>query len=430
MTLTSISALVILLLLLGGGVWIGLALLGTGVIGLALFKPMPVSVLLGQISWNTATITELVTLPLFILMAEILFRTRLAASLFDALAPWTTWIPGRLVHVNIAACALFAAVSGSSAATAATIGRITLGELLRRGYDKALSMGSLAGAGTLGFLIPPSIVMVVYSVLAQVSLLDLFLAGIVPGLLLALLFSATIVGLVWWRPSMIPADRERFTWAQRVAALKNVLPLSSLIALIIGSMIAGIATPNEAAAVGVAGALILAGLSGGLSWKNLREALSGTAVTTSMIGLILIGAGFVSTAMSYLGVPQAVASMIEPLGLGPLGLIAVLLVVYLILGTALDGISSIVLTLPIVLPLVKAAGYDPVWFGIFLVVTVEMAEVTPPVGFAMFVIQGLAKSTTAEVAKAAFPFFMMMVLFTGLLIAFPQIVLWLPMRGH
>ena len=430
MTLTAISALVILLLLLGGGVWIGLALLGTGVIGLALFKPMPVSVLLGQISWNTATITELVTLPLFILMAEILFRTRLAASLFDALAPWTTWIPGRLVHVNIAACALFAAVSGSSAATAATIGRITLGELLRRGYDKALSMGSLAGAGTLGFLIPPSIVMVVYSVLAQVSLLDLFLAGIVPGLLLALLFSATIVGLVWWRPSMIPADRERFTWAQRVAALKNVLPLSSLIALIIGSMIAGIATPNEAAAVGVAGALILAGLSGGLSWKNLREALSGTAVTTSMIGLILIGAGFVSTAMSYLGVPQAVASMIEPLGLGPLGLIAVLLVVYLILGTALDGISSIVLTLPIVLPLVKAAGYDPVWFGIFLVVTVEMAEVTPPVGFAMFVIQGLAKSTTAEVAKAAFPFFMMMVLFTGLLIAFPQIVLWLPMRGH
>lgn len=430
MTLTAISVLVILLLLLGGGVWIGLALMGTGVIGLALFKQMPVSVLLGQISWNTATITELVTLPLFILMAEILFRTRLASSLFDALAPWTTWIPGRLVHVNIAACALFAAVSGSSAATAATIGRITLGELLRRGYDKALSMGSLAGAGTLGFLIPPSIVMVVYSVLAQVSLLDLFLAGIVPGLLLALLFSATIVALVWWKPSMVPADRERYTWPQRIAALKNVLPLTSLIALIIGSMIAGIATPNEAAAVGVAGALLLAALSGGLSWANLRDSLSGTAVTTSMIGLILIGAGFVSTAMSYLGVPQAVAAMIEPLGLGPLGLIAMLLVVYLILGTALDGISSIVLTLPIVMPLVKAAGYDPVWFGIFLVVTVEMAEVTPPVGFAMFVIQGLAKSTTAEVAKAAFPFFMVMVLFSGLLVAFPQLVLWLPTRGH
>ncbi len=430
MTTTSLVVLGILLLLLGSGIWIGLALMGTGVLGLLIFRNMPVDVLLGQIAWNTSTITELVTLPLFVLMAEILFRTRLAASLFDALAPWITWIPGRLAHINVIACTMFAAVSGSSAATAATIGRITIGELLRRGYSKSLAMGSLAGAGTLGFLIPPSIVMVVYSVLAQVSLLDLFLAGIIPGILLAACFSLTIVGLVWWKPELVPPDTERFTWAQRIESLKHLLPLTSLIGVIIGSMIFGWATPNEAAAVGVAGALVLAAFSGGLTVPNLRAALTGAVATSSMIALILIGAGFVSTAMSYLGVPQAVANAVAPLQLGPLGLIAMLLVLYLILGTALDGISCIVLTLPIVLPLVKAAGFDPVWFGIFLVVTVEMAEVTPPVGFCMFVIQGLAESTTGEVAKAALPFFLVMVLFSGLIVAFPSIVMWLPGLGR
>lgn len=422
----AVSILGILFGLLGAGIFIGLALMGTAVLGLSIFRSMPVDALLGQIAWNTSTIAELVALPLFILMAEILFHTKLGAQLFDAIAPWTSWLPGRLAHVNVVACTLFGSVSGSSAATAATIGRITLHELERRGYSQALSMGSLAGAGTLGILIPPSIVMVIYCVLAQVSLLDLFLAGIIPGLLLAAGFSLMIVLMALARPQLVPPDPERYGWGDRLRSLSNLLPIGSLILMVIGSMVAGIATPNEAAAVGVAGALALAWWDGGLSWRSLGKALEGAAVTSSMVGLILIGAAFIAVAMGYLGVPQAVARLLEPLQLGPIGLIAVLLLVYLVLGTALDGISCIVLTLPIVLPLVKAAGYDLVWFGIFLVVTVEMAEVTPPVGFNMFVIQGLARTTTGKVAVAALPFFLVMLAFAGLIVAFPSIVTALP----
>lgn len=416
----------LLILLLGAGVWVGLGLMATGGLGLMLFRSTPVDVLLGQLSWNSATVAELSALPLFVLMAEILFRTRIAAAIFDALAPWTTWLPGRLAHVNVAACTVFAAVSGSSAATAATIGRITLPELTRRGYGGSLAMGSLAGAGTIGFLIPPSIVMIVYSVLAQISLLDLFMAGIVPGLVLSAMFSATIVLLALARPGLVPQARERYTWGQRLAALKNLLPVLLLIGAIIGSMMAGIATPNEAAAVGVVGALAIAAVSRDLNLAALRQAMMGTVFTSSMIGLIVMGAGFLSTAMGYLGVPRAVAEMIAPLHLGPVGLVVLLLLVYLVLGCFLDGISAIVMTLPIVLPLVTAAGYDPVWFGIFLVVTVEMAQVTPPVGFNLFVIQGLTKVSAMRVARSALPFFFAMVVFTGLIIAFPQIVMWLP----
>jgi C4-dicarboxylate transporter DctM subunit len=268
--------------------------------------------------------------------------------------------------------------------------------------------------------------MVIYSVLAQVSLLDLFLAGIIPGLLLAACFSLTIVALALIDPRRVPAGGERFTWAQRLASLKNLLPIGSLILVVIGSMVAGIATPNESAAVGVAGALALAWWDGGLGWKSLRQALEGTVITSAMVGLILIGASFVAVAMSYLRIPQALAGLLAPLQLGPVGLIAMLLVVYLVLGTALDGISCIVLTLPLVLPLVKQAGYDLVWFGIFLVVTVEMAEVTPPVGFNMFDIQGLTRTSTTQVAKAALPFFFVMLAFCALIVAFPGIVMLLP----
>lgn len=426
MSIVALALLGLLILFLGAGLWVGLGLMATGVAGLMLFRDMPVANLLGQLAWNAATVAELTALPLFVLMAEILFRSRVAAAMFDALAPWTTWLPGRLAHVNVASCTVFAAVSGSSAATAATVGRITLPELKRRGYGDALAMGSLAGAGTLGFLIPPSIVMIVYSVMAQVSLLDMFLAGIVPGLVLAGFLSLTIMLLAHLHPAAIPAERECYTWLQRLLALRKLGPILGLILAIIGSMVAGIATPSEAAAVGAVGALVLAALSGDLSLEGLRQAIVGTLYTTSMIGLILLGANFLSTAMGYLGVPQAVAQAIAPLELGPVGLILLLLLVYVLLGCFLDGISAIVMTLPIVLPLVKAAGYDPVWFGIFLVVTVEMAQVTPPVGFNLFVIQGLTGSTTAQVARAALPFFLAMLAFTALLLAAPQLVMWLP----
>lgn len=426
MTPTALVVLALLVALLGSGVWIGLGLMATGGIGLMLFRSTPVDVLLGQLSWNAVTVTELTALPLFVLMAEVLFRTRIAASIFDGLAPWTTWLPGRLAHVNVAACTVFSAVSGSSAATAATIGRITLPELRRRGYADVLAMGSLAGAGTLGFLIPPSIVMIVYSVLAQVSLLDMFLAGLLPGLLLALCFSGTVVLLALWRKGVVPPDRERYSWGQRIAALRGLGPVLALIVLIIGSMVSGIATPSEAAAVGVAGAIALAVLTRDFTWRTFGQALMGTVGTSSMIGLIVLGAGFLSTAMGYLGIPQAVAQTISPLGLGPVELILLLLLVYLILGAFIDGISAIVMTLPVVLPLVTGAGYDPIWFGVFLVVTVELAQVTPPLGFNLFVIQGLTRTPLWQVARAAFPFFLAMLAFTAMIVAWPQLVLWLP----
>ena len=346
MTQTALVVSGLLILLLGSGVWIGLGLMATGGIGLLIFKSTPVAALLGQLSWNSATVAELSSLPLFVLMAEILFRTRIAASIFDALAPWTTWLPGRLAHVNVAASTIFAAVSGSSAATAATIGRITLPELARRGYSQSLTMGSLAGAGTLGFLIPPSIVMIVYSVLAQVSLLDMFMAGIIPGLVLAILLSLTIVIMTLIKPELLPKEKETFTWAHRFSALKKLAPVVILVGTIIGSMMTGIATPSEAAAVGVIGAILIAMAMRDITFAGFRQALMGTVFTSSMIGLIVIGAGFLSTSMGYLGVPRAVAEAIAPLNLGPVGLIMLLLLVYLVLGCFLDGISTIVMTLP------------------------------------------------------------------------------------
>ncbi|WP_421956447.1 TRAP transporter large permease [Polaromonas sp.] len=430
MTQTALVVSGLLILLLGSGVWIGLGLMATGGIGLLIFKSTPVAALLGQLSWNSATVAELSSLPLFVLMAEILFRTRIAASIFDALAPWTTWLPGRLAHVNVAASTIFAAVSGSSAATAATIGRITLPELARRGYSQSLTMGSLAGAGTLGFLIPPSIVMIVYSVLAQVSLLDMFMAGIIPGLVLAILLSLTIVIMTLIKPELLPKEKETFTWAHRFSALKKLAPVVILVGTIIGSMMTGIATPSEAAAVGVIGAILIAMAMRDITFAGFRQALMGTVFTSSMIGLIVIGAGFLSTSMGYLGVPRAVAEAIAPLNLGPVGLIMLLLLVYLVLGCFLDGISTIVMTLPMVLPLVVGAGYDPIWFGIFLIVTVEMAQITPPVGFNLFVIQGLTNTSTMQVAKAAFPFFLAMLVFAGLIVAAPGIVMWLPRLGN
>jgi tripartite ATP-independent transporter DctM subunit len=363
---------------------------------------------------------------LFIFMGEILFNTRLSESMFKGLAPWTRRIPGRLLHVNVVGCTLFAAVSGSSAATTATIGRMTMAELTRRGYDKDLAMGSLCGAGTLGFLIPPSIIMIVYGVLAQVSILDLFIAGVVPGLLLAVSFMTYVAVCSAVRPALVPPQEPPTDWRQKGRAVIELGPIVLLIAMVIGSMYAGIAGPSEAATIGVLGALLVAAAQRCLTVASVKQATMASLRTCSMIGLIIAGALFVSKAAAFLQLPDGVAAGIGGLGLPPFALIALLMLLYILLGCIIDGLSAIVLTLPIVLPLVVAAGFSPVWFGVFMVIVVEMSQVTPPVGFNLFIVQGLTGEDMGRVARAAFPFFLIMVAFTLLITAFPAIVLALP----
>jgi len=413
--------------LLGLSVWVSLSLYATGIVALEVFRGyMPTAKILAQQAFNSATTPELIALPLFILMAEILFHTKLSTQLFTGLAPWTLRLPGRLLHVNVLACTIFAAISGSSAATAATVGRITLTELFSRGYNRDIVIGSLAGAGTLGLLIPPSIVMIIYGVLSDTSILKLFIAGVVPGLMLAGCFMLYIAVRATVQPSLVPDEEVRVSWMDRLNGIRHLGPPAFLIVFIIGSMYGGFASPSEAAAVGVLGAVVISALQGSLTLANLRGALLGAMRTTSMIGLIICGASFLSIAMARLGLPSMVANEIQALELSRVELMVLLLVLYIVLGCVLEGMSAIVMTLPITLPLVVAQGYDPIWFGIFLVMVVEMAQITPPVGFNLFVLQGMTGEGMWRVAKATFPFFVLMVVMTMLLVYYPEIVMFLP----
>ena len=415
-----------LVVLLGAGVWVGFSLMGVGLISLSVFRDMPVATFLAFDVWNSLNTPEIVALPLFILMGEILFHTRLSESVFRGLTPWIARMPGRLLHVNVVGCTLFAAVSGSSAATTATIGRMTLAELKARGYNENLAMGSLCGAGTLGFLIPPSIILILYGVLSETSIIDLFIAGVVPGAMLAASYMAYIAIRVMMNPSLVPDDQTSPTWTDRFRALGDLAPILGLIGVIIGSMYAGIASPSEAATIGVAGALVVAIAQRALTRRTLSLAFMGAIKTCSMIGLILAGALFLSKAMAFLGLPQAVAASITALDLSPFALILLLTVFYIALGCVIDGMSAIVMTLALVLPLVSAAGFDQVWFGIFLVIVVEMSQITPPVGFNLFVVQGLTGASIGRIAKASLPFFLIMVVMVIIIALFPDIVTFLP----
>ncbi|WP_439550166.1 TRAP transporter large permease [Falsiroseomonas sp.] len=416
---------------LAGGVWVGVGLMSIGIVALEVFRDMRVDRFLAGDIWSSSTAVELITLPLFILMGEILFHTRLSENLFAGLSPWTRRLPGRLLHVNVLGCTLFAAVSGSSAATTATVGRITLQELLGRGYDRRLAVGSLAGAGTLGFLIPPSIPMIVYGVVADVSILELFMAGIVPGLLLALMFMGWIGFRAWQEPSLVPAQEPAIPMKEAMRALGQLLPIAFLILFVMGSLYFGFASITEAAAIGVLGSLIVALAQRTLTLAGMWGALLGTVRTCSMIGLIIVGALFLSKAMARLGLPADVANAIESWGLHPWMLIFVLLLFYLALGCILDGLSAIVMTLPVTLPLAVAAGFDPIWFGVFLIITIEMAQITPPVGFNLFVIQGLTKEGIFRIAAYAWPFCVIMMIFTAFITLVPDVVTALPrsLRG-
>lgn len=416
----------LLLVILASGLWISLSLFAVSALGLSFFKSLPIDKILSQSVWNSLTSPELLALPLFILMAEVLFLTRVSDQLMRGLSPWAALLPGRLAHINVLACTIFATVSGSSAATTMTIGRISLAELGQRGYDRSLISGTLAGAGTLGFLIPPSIVMIIYAVLADVSLLRLFLAGVVPGLLIAAGFMIFTGLRAIANPALVPTESENYSWRDRVGSLVHLLPISALMLSVLGSMYGGIASPTEAAAMGVAGSLLIAALSRSLTLGRLSSAFLRAARTTSMIGLIVAGASFLALGMGYLGIPRTIAAGIAALDLSPMALIATLVIFYLILGMFLEGMASLVLTLPITLPLIVQAGFDPIWFGVFVVVTIEMAQITPPVGFNLFIIQSLTGQTIGRVAMDAIPFLLIMVAAAFLLAAFPHIALWLP----
>ena len=426
--LLEITALLFVVLagLLAGGVWIAISLLAVGWLGMLFVGGIPAGAVLATTVWGNSASWELAALPLFIWMGEILFRTKLSEEMFRGLAPWLGRIPGRLMHVNVLASGLFGSVSGSSAATCATVAKIALPELKKRGYDEMLSLGSLAGAGTLGILIPPSITMVVYAVAANVSIIQLFLAGFLPGLLVMGLYSGYIA--IW---SMINADKmppaePKMSLRDKLRESANLIPLTFLIFLVFAALLSGWATATECAAWGVLGSFAIAWWGGVLDRKSFWESVMGTVRVTCMIMLILAGASFMKQSMGYTGIPLALASWVDSLQLGPYTLIAALTVMYILLGAALDGISMIVLTTVVVLPMIQKAGFDLVWFGIFVVLIVEMAEVSPPVGFNLFVLQTISGRDSYTVARAALPFFFLLVLAVALITAFPQIVMWLP----
>ncbi|WP_341703072.1 TRAP transporter large permease subunit [Ferrovibrio sp.] len=424
--LIAVFLIVALFALFAAGLWIGLGLIACGWIAMALFTTRPVGDAMLTTIWGSSTSWTLTALPMFIWMGEILFRTRLSEDMFRGLAPWMTNIPGRLLHTNIIGCTIFAAVSGSSAATCATIGKMTIPELRARKYPEGLIVGTLAGSGTLGLLIPPSLIMIVYGVAAEVSIAKLFIAGVLPGILLAGLFMGYVMVNAWLKPGSIPQPAERLSFGQKLWASRSLLPTIGLILAVLGSIYTGFATATEAAALGVVGALAISRAQGSLTWATFKESLLGATRLSCMIALILSGAAFLTLAMGFTGLPRQLADWIDHLGLSPALLIIALTIFYILIGCFLDGISMVVLTMAVVLPMIERAGIDLIWFGIFVVLVVEMAQITPPVGFNLFVLQGMTGHQITYIARVTFPLFLLMCIAVALIFIFPGIATWLP----
>ena len=417
---------VIMLVLLASGVWVAVTLMSVGLISMLLFSHAPATTIQTTVIWGQSSSWALTALPLFIWMGEILYRTRLAKDMFEGLAPWLAGFPGRLIHINVVSCGIFAAVSGSSAATTATIGKITIPELLKRGYDEKTTIGSLAGSSTLGFLIPPSIIMIVYGVAADVSITRLFIAGILPGLMLMILFMGYLAIWSMLNPSKVPAREPRIPFLRRLRETAKLFPIVLLMIAVIGSIYLGIATATEAAAVGVVGALLIALFTGSMTKQNFIDSVLGATRTSVMVSFILAGAAFLSTAMGFTGIPRELSAWVGTLGLGKFELLLALTLLFIVLGCFLDGISIVVLTAAVIMPIINQAGIDPIWFGIFIVVVIEMSQITPPVGINLFILQSMTGKNLWQVAVAAFPFFLLLVVATILLILFPEIATWLP----
>ena len=424
----TIFFITILLFFLGTGVWVAISMISVSAIGMMLFTSRPVGDAMATTIWGTSSSWTLTALPLFVWMGEILFRTKLSKNLFEGLSPWMQKLPGGLIHVNVVGCALFAAISGSSAATVATVGKMSIPELRKRKYPEKILLGSLAGSGTLGLLIPPSIILIIYGVTVQESIAKLFIAGILPGIMIAVIFMLYVVFWSLLNKKIMPKSFENFSFFQKIKKSKQLLPVIILILGVIGSIYTGIATATEAASLGVVGALILSYFQKSLNLKTFKESLLGATKTSCMIAFILAGSSFLSLAMGFTGLPRNLAIWIQNMDLSPYILIFVLMVFYIILGMFLDGISAVVLTMAIIEPMIRQAGFDMIWFGIFLVVVVEMAQITPPVGFNLFVLQGMANKDMSYIAKSAFPLFLLMILAVIIIIIFPEIALWLPQQ--
>ena len=431
----SIVLIFIMFVFLLSSIWIGVSLILTGIVGMLIFEnnlPPVISIfdkigdLLASSMYDSLNSWSLAALPIFILMGEILYKSSISTRLLNGLTPWLNFIPGKLLHVNVAACSLFAAISGSSSATTATVGKITLDELKKRGYSKSLAIGSLAGSGTLGFLIPPSLIMIIYGVLSNVSIGKLFMAGILPGLLLATLYSVYIMIVSRIDKSVVPEEDVKYTMNDYIHSLKDLFPVFSLIFVVLGSIYGGLATPTEAASLGVLGAVVLAVYFKSFTFDVMKNALLNTIKTSIMISFIIVGAGFLSQVVGFLGIARAISEFIGTLDLSPMMLILILGIMYLFLGMILDGISIVVMTLPIVLPIILMAGFDPLWFGIFLVFMVELSQITPPVGFSLFVIQSISGEKIEYILKATLPFFLLMIVAVVLITFFPEIVQFLP----
>ena len=416
----------VLLFFLGSGIWVALSMIGVSAIGMMLFTSRPVGDAMATTIWGTSSSWTLTALPLFVWMGEILFRTKLSENLFKGLSPWMQKLPGGLIHVNIVGCALFAAISGSSAATVATVGKMSIPELRNRNYPEKILLGSLAGSGTLGLLIPPSIILIIYGVAVQESIAKLFIAGIIPGIMIALIFMSYVIIWSLINKKSMPKIIEEYSFLEKIKRSKQLLPVIILILAVIGSIYTGIATATEAASLGVVGALILSYFQKSLTLKTFKSSLLGATKTSCMIAFILAGSTFLSLAMGFTGLPRNLALWIQNMDLSPYVLIFVLMIFYIILGMFLDGISAVVLTMAIIEPMIRQAGFDMIWFGIFLVIVVEMAQITPPVGFNLFVLQGMAKKDMGFIARSAFPLFLLMVLAVILVVIFPEIALWMP----
>ncbi|HCK19374.1 MULTISPECIES: TRAP transporter large permease subunit [Thalassospira] len=416
----------LLFLFLGAGLWVALALFAIGVFAIDVFTSAQTGPIIATTAWSSLATWSLAPLPLFIWMGEILFRSRLSEDMFTGLAPWLNKLPGRLLHVNILGCGIFAAVSGSSAATAATIGRMSIPELRKQGYADSLILGTLAGSGTLGLLIPPSIILIVYGVSAELSIARLFIAGVIPGAMLIIMFMSFVGIWATINKDKMPAAEPSIPFAEKIRASGRLIPVILLIAAVIGSIYGGVATPTEAAAFGVVGALILSGLSGSLSKESLLDGIMGATRTSCMICFILAGAAVLTVAMGFTGVPRELAAWIAHMDLSPYALLAALTVFFVVLGCFLDGISVVVLTTSVILPMVQAAGIDLLWFGIYVVLVVEMSQITPPVGFNLFVLQGLTGKNLFKIAVSALPFFFLLLFAALLITVFPGIVTWLP----
>ena len=424
--LLTIFFISVLLFFLGSGIWVALSMIGVSAIGMMLFTSRPVGDAMATTIWGTSSSWTLTALPLFVWMGEILFRTRLSENLFKGLSPWMQKLPGGLIHVNIVGCALFAAISGSSAATVATVGKMSIPELRKRNYPEKILLGSLAGSGTLGLLIPPSIILIIYGVAVQESIAKLFIAGIIPGIMIALIFMSYVIIWSLINKKSMPKIIEEYSFLEKIKRSKQLLPVIILILAVIGSIYTGIATATEAASLGVVGALILSYFQKSLTLKTFKSSLLGATKTSCMIAFILAGSTFLSLAMGFTGLPRNLALWIQNMDLSPYVLIFVLMIFYIILGMFLDGISAVVLTMAIIEPMIRQAGFDMIWFGIFLVIVVEMAQITPPVGFNLFVLQGMAKKDMGFIARSAFPLFLLMVLAVILVVIFPEIALWMP----